>query len=185
MKNYIAISLLFLSTISFGQTWGTMGAPVTVVSSGSVSGILPIANGGTANTLGNAQGLVTSATPTITALTVTTSVTAAKIYGNKLTTAVTYTTSHTLTTADEGQWIYMNSASTVTVTVPTNSVTDCDTAATFYIKQTGAGQVVIVAESSVTINSYNGFLKIAGQFGDAYLRKDQINTWSAGGNLTN
>ena len=89
------------------------------------------------------------------------------------------TAGYTLQATDNGKVITVNSASAVSITVPSGlpigfSVT---------VIQIGAGQVTFVA-SSTTINSYQSYLKIAGQHGSASLISYTTNVYNLAGSLS-
>ena len=88
-------------------------------------------------------------------------------------------TTYSLQSFDNGKVITMNNASPITVTVPSGlpvgySVT---------VIQLGAGQVSFSA-SGTTINSYQGYTKIAGQHGSASLISYSSNVFNLAGSLS-
>ena len=103
---------------------------------------------------------------------------------NGVGTANAQTANYTLAATDEGKLVTVNTAAAGTVTVPPNSSVAFTMGAAVAVAQIGAGQTTIAAGSGVTINSYGGGLKIAGQYGAAQLYKTGTNSWLAIGNLS-
>lgn len=93
---------------------------------------------------------------------------------NQMVQSVITGTSHTVTEADlSGNVIRkMNNAAAITVTVPEGLSNSQPS--TFI--QMGAGTVTFVAGTNVTINSADGNLSIAAQYGSASLIPDETNT---------
>lgn len=175
MKNILIFILASICTLGYAQTThppqNTGGSP-TVVTSGSVTGILPIANGGTNSTTLSGLSLpnATLATPTVTVG------------------AVTYTTSITLQSSDNYKFVDMSpvSSATITVTVPSYSVVAFTNNTQITIDQATAGKVSFVAGTGVTLYSAGNRLTIAVLYGYATLRKRSTGTneWDVFGNLT-
>jgi hypothetical protein len=93
------------------------------------------------------------------------------------------TGSYTLVLADAYKIVEMNVASANTLTVPDNSSVAFPTGTQITVIQTGAGQTTLAGTSGVTVNSKDGNLKIAGEWGSATLIKRATDTWVAIGNL--
>jgi len=87
-------------------------------------------------------------------------------------------TSYTLLASDNGKIVTLSNASAITVTVPSG----LGAGFSCTIVQIGAGQVTVVA-SGVTINSYQGYTKIAGQHAGASLFAYSANVFNLNGNL--
>jgi len=92
-------------------------------------------------------------------------------------------TTYTLVLTDAGKMVTLSNASAITLTIPTNASVALPIGAIINFEQLGAGQVTF-AGAGVTINSFDGNLKLAGQYAGAYLRKTATNTWTLIGNLT-
>lgn len=93
------------------------------------------------------------------------------------------TNSYSLLTTDAGTLIEMESSSALTVTIPQDSSQNFPIGATLEIIQTGTGQVTLVADSGVTIQSTNG-LKLSEQYSAVTIYKRSANTWLATGDLS-
>lgn len=90
-------------------------------------------------------------------------------------------TARTLTAADHGKTIFTTNASATAITVPAGlpSYFECD------IVQKGAGQITVSAGSGVTVSSYSGWRKTAGQQAGLTLRNNGgTDTYWLGGQLT-
>lgn len=103
----------------------------------------------------------------------------------------TETASHTLDSTDlasinAGQMleIVMNVASANSVTIPLNATQAFPVGTCLVVSQLGAGQTSIVATGGVTMNSANGWVKIAYQHASVVLTKTATNTWSVKGTLS-
>ena len=88
-------------------------------------------------------------------------------------------TSYVLTTADNGKVITMNSSSALTVSVPSGLGAGFSTT----VIQLGTGQVTVSAGAGVTMNSYLGYTKTAGQHAGVSLIAYLANTFNLNGNL--
>lgn len=88
-------------------------------------------------------------------------------------------TTYTLQASDNGVVVTLSNASAITLTVPSGL------GANFacMLIQIGAGQVTVVA-SGVTLNSYAGLVKLAGQHAAANLFAYVSNTFNLSGNLS-
>lgn len=75
------------------------------------------------------------------------------------------------------------SGSATTFTVPANATVAFATGTVIGLAQNGAGTLTIAAAGGVTINSLNGNLALAGQYGRAALEKTATNTWALLGAL--
>lgn len=92
----------------------------------------------------------------------------------------TQTSTYTLTAADNGKVITMNSASGITLAVPTGLPVGYNTT----IISLGTGLVGISAASGVTLNSFEGKLRIAGQHAAASIISYSTNIFNVAGGLT-
>lgn len=93
-------------------------------------------------------------------------------------------TTGTLALTDAEYFQICNNASTQTLTVPTNASVAFPVNTEIIFFQAGAGQVVFNPAGGVTINSADGALKIAIQYGAATLKKTATNTWVLFGNIS-
>ena len=100
--------------------------------------------------------------------------------------AATITSSnYTIQLTDLGKLVEIDNATACTLTVPTNASVAFSVGDRIDILQIGAGQVTVTPVSgTVTINGYDGGLKLNGQWASATLVKRATNTWVAIGNLT-
>jgi hypothetical protein len=94
------------------------------------------------------------------------------------------TANYTLDMSDIGDLVELNVGTANTLTVPLNSSVAFPIGTKIDIAQYGAGQTTITAASGVTIRSFNGALKITGQYGAATLVKIGTNEWYCFGNLS-
>lgn len=97
--------------------------------------------------------------------------------GFDLTSAVA---SYTLVRDDAGHLVEVTTAGASTLTVPPNSTIPFPVGTFLRVRQGGAGQVTVTAGAGVTIRSRNG-LKLAGQWGEAYLTKRGTDEWVLSG----
>ena len=100
-----------------------------------------------------------------------------KLYNNR------QTSSYTLTLDDVGKLVEMNSGSANNLTIPAEATVNFPINCQINLSQYGAGQTTIVATSGVTIRSYNGLTKLAGQYAGATLIKIGSDEWYLFGNL--
>jgi len=107
------------------------------------------------------------------------------VFSRKLIQTNRQTASYTLALTDLNQLVEINNASANTLTVPLNSSIAFAIGSKIDIAQYGAGQTTITPATGVTIRSYSGALKIAGQYGACTLVKIATNEWYCFGNLTN
>ncbi len=92
---------------------------------------------------------------------------------------------YTIQLSDLGKLVEISNATACTLTVPTNASVAFSIGDRIDILQIGAGQVTVTPVSgTVTINGYDGGLKLNGQWASATLVKRATNTWVAIGNLT-
>lgn len=89
---------------------------------------------------------------------------------------------YTLVLADASKYIRMNKATAVNLTVPANSSVAFPVGTKIYPKQVGAGQVTIVADTGVTINTPETLL-LKKQWAAGTLIKVGTNEWDLEGNL--
>ena len=88
-------------------------------------------------------------------------------------------TSYTLQTSDNGKVITLNNANAITVGVPSGLGTGFSVS----LIQLGAGQVTLSAGAGVTLNSYLGYTKLAGQHAGATLFAYSANVLNLNGAL--
>lgn len=91
--------------------------------------------------------------------------------------------SYTLTLADDGDLVEIISSTSASVTVPPNSSTAFPIGTTVTVLQAGSGQITIVPDSGVTVNSTPG-LKTRAQWSVVTLIKRGSDTWLATGDLS-
>jgi hypothetical protein len=106
------------------------------------------------------------------------------VFSRKLLLTNRQTASYTLALTDLNQLVEMNVGSANTLTVPLFSSVAFAIGSKIDIAQYGAGQTTITAAGGVTIRSFSGALKIAGQYGAATLVKIGTNEWYCFGNLS-
>lgn len=92
-------------------------------------------------------------------------------------------TTYTLVLADQSKTLTLSNAAAITLTVPANASVAFPTGTLIDLVQTGAGQVTIAPDTGVTITSYQGKTKIAGQHAAVTLLKTGTNAWTLIGNL--
>ena len=93
-------------------------------------------------------------------------------------------TTYTLSLSDLGALVELSNASPITLTVPLESSVAFTVGDRVDIVQTGAGQVTVAGAGGVTVNAYDGQLKLNGQWAAATLIKRATNTWLLVGNIT-
>lgn len=94
----------------------------------------------------------------------------------------TQTASYTLVLTDNGKYVRMNSGSALNLTVPPNASVAFPTGSQIVIRNTGAGQVAVVAGAAVTINTSQTLL-LRAQHSSATLVKVGTNEWDLAGDL--
>lgn len=95
----------------------------------------------------------------------------------------TQTGNYVLVLGDKGWTIEMSVAGANTLTIPPNASVAFPVKSYINIAQIGAGQTTLTPGAGVTIRSFNGALKLAGQYALATLYQRAANEWVAGGNL--
>jgi hypothetical protein len=96
---------------------------------------------------------------------------------------VEQTSSYTLTLLDQDRTLVrMNCASSANLTIPNDSSVSMVVGATILVSWTGVGQITIVGEGGVVVNTPDT-TKIARRHGKAVLIKVAANTWDVEGNL--
>lgn len=88
-------------------------------------------------------------------------------------TSITYT----LALTDAGNVVTLANANAITVTVPTNASVAFPIGTQITLTQTGAGQVTVVGDTGVTVNSADSRLKLRVQYSAATLIKLDTNSW--------
>jgi len=94
------------------------------------------------------------------------------------------TDSFTLALINNGKHIEVSHADSKNVTVPPNSSVLFPIGSEIVIEKTGAGNVVIVVGSGVTINAADSYLTLSTQYKKGTLKKKLINTWTFYGGET-
>jgi hypothetical protein len=89
-------------------------------------------------------------------------------------------TTYSVLSTDNGEILTFNNGSAVTVTIPTGLPVGFNCTAI----QLGAGQVGFTAAAGVTLNSYGGLLKLAGQHGAATIISYSSNIYNIAGTLS-
>jgi len=89
-------------------------------------------------------------------------------------------TTYTLLSSDNGKVVTLNNANAVTVTVPAGLAAGFSCV----LIQQGAGQVTVSGANGVTLQSYQGNAKIAGQYAGATLFAHTLNIFNLTGSLT-
>jgi hypothetical protein len=89
-------------------------------------------------------------------------------------------TTYSVLSTDNGEILTFNNGSAVTVTIPTGLPVGFNCTAI----QLGAGQVGFIAAAGVTLNSYGGLLKLAGQHGAATIISYSSNIYNIAGTLS-
>jgi len=90
----------------------------------------------------------------------------------------------TLALSDAGRTIDAESATSMAVTIPLNSSVPFLVGTQIAFIQTGAGQLVFVPASGVTLLSKNSNKKVAARYSPATLIQKSANTWVLIGDLT-
>ena len=87
--------------------------------------------------------------------------------------------------SDLGKLVELNETSACTFTIPTNATVAFSIGDRIDVLQVGTGQVTLTPVfGTVTLNGYEGGLKLNGQWAAATLIKRATNSWVAIGNLT-
>lgn len=94
------------------------------------------------------------------------------------------TNSYTLVLSDNHKVIGIDNASDNTITIPTNASVAFPTGTMLSIIRLGNGSTSLVAASGVTLNSPNGWVKLAYKYSFAGLIKTDTDTWVAYGNIS-
>jgi hypothetical protein len=89
-------------------------------------------------------------------------------------------TTYSLLSTDNGEILTFNNGSAVTVTIPTGLPVGFNCT----VIQLGAGQVGFTAAAGVTLNSYGGVLKLAGQHGAATIISYSSDVYNIAGTLS-
>lgn len=91
-------------------------------------------------------------------------------------------TTYTAVLADSGKFVTFDNGSAVSFTIPANSSVAFATGSQINILQKGTGQVTVVADSGVTINSASS-LSLRTQWSAATLIKLDTNSWTLTGDI--
>ena len=94
-------------------------------------------------------------------------------------TIVDVAVSSTLDTTNGGRFIRCVNSSAITITIPAG----LDVGVEIEVCRFGAGTVTFAAATDVTINSVDGALTIANQYGVAVLKQVATNVWLLAGDL--
>jgi hypothetical protein len=139
------------------------------------------ASGTAATVTGAAQSAITSV-GTLSALTVTGTVTAGAVVAPLAINAQTGTT-YTFVLADAGKFVSSSNGSAQTFTVPPNSSVAYDVGTQIIVQNIGSANCTLAEGSGVTINSKDSAKEIDGQFAAATLIKTATDAWSLIGAL--
>lgn len=93
-------------------------------------------------------------------------------------------TTYILVLADAGKKVTLTNESGITVTVPANDDAAFAVGAEIVLIAEGAGQVTVVGDDGVTVNSKGGNLALTGQYSAATLVKRATDTWLLIGDLS-
>jgi hypothetical protein len=85
-------------------------------------------------------------------------------------------TTYTTVLLDNNKVVTLDNASAITLTVPTNASVAYPTGAQVHLYNKGTGQVTVVGDTGVTVNSSNG-LKLRASYSVGTLIKLDTNTW--------
>ena len=97
----------------------------------------------------------------------------------------TYTAQHTLTLSDANKVVELNfSGGSNNLIIPTNTAVAFPSGTIITLAQYGTGQVIIVADTGVTLRSSGGKNKTTGQYSVATLYKRDTNEWYLYGDIT-
>jgi len=99
-------------------------------------------------------------------------------------TVKTITAAHTLELSDAGCFLNIDIATPNDLTIPANDDVPFPIGTQIFIAEYGVGQVTIVGDTGVTVNSANGKLKTAAQYSGASLIKIAEDEWYAFGDLS-
>jgi hypothetical protein len=94
------------------------------------------------------------------------------------------TASYTAVLTDANKDIEMNVGSSNNLTVPANGTVPYAIGTRITVWQYGAGQTTLVPDTGVTLRSRGAALKIAGQYGCAFMQKVGTNEWYVTGDVT-
>lgn len=158
-----------------GQTWTQFSGSGTITAGTNIS-----ITGLQVSTVGNPtfSGLITASSGVAFS-----DGTQTKVGVPSLTGFTEKTASYTLDDVDlKDNVIEMNSASATTVTIPTDSSLSWPVGGSIDIIQTNSGEVTIVGDTGVTVNSTPG-LKLRTQWSSCTLLKRSPNTWIVYGDL--
>jgi hypothetical protein len=93
-------------------------------------------------------------------------------------------TTYTLAVGDAGQLVTLSNASGITLTVPTNAAVPFAIGTQITITQANSGQVTVVGDTGVTVNSADSFLKLRTQWAAGTLIKTNTNSWILIGDIS-
>lgn len=97
----------------------------------------------------------------------------------------TFTAQHTLTLSDANKVVELNfSGGSNNLVIPTNTAVAFPSGTIITLAQYGTGQVIIVADTGVTLRSSGGKNKTTGQYSVATLYKRDTNEWYLYGDIT-
>lgn len=189
-----AIALSKLASGTAGQlvVHNASGVPTATTVTGDVtitsSGVTAISSGAIVNADINASAAIAySKLDVSNSITTTDLASGAPRAGFRSTRNAQTGTTYTLALTDLGALVELNNANPITLTVPAEATVAFSVGDRIDILQTGAGQVTIAGATSpttVTVNGYDGGLKLNGQWAAATLIKRATNTWVVIGNIT-
>jgi hypothetical protein len=97
----------------------------------------------------------------------------------------TFTAQHTLALSDANKVVELNfSGGSNNLIIPTNTAVAFPSGTIITLAQYGTGQVIIVADTGVTLRSSGGKTKTTGQYSVATLYKRDTNEWYLYGDIT-
>lgn len=176
-----------------GLQWNGSGSATTRTNLGLANVfVAPGANTYTAATAGNTiVGVIGS--PVFTAVTAT-NLSGGTVFENAVSLAdryapkdlsITLTSStYTIQLTDDSRVVDMSGASAQNVVVPRNAAVAFPIGSQVMVVQSGAGQVTFSADTGVSLLSFSGYTKLAGQYAGASLVKKNTNVWYLFGNTS-
>ena len=93
-------------------------------------------------------------------------------------------TSYTLGLADAGKLVVLSNIAPITAVIPVSTTTDFPIGTLIDLEQGNVGQVTVVGDTGVTIQSLRSDIYLAGEFAGVTLHKQDTDTWWLKGGLT-